>query len=63
MTSIDRSAINAVDCDPSTGAIDVQFHSGRTSTHRAVPASVYLALIDAPSAGSYYSHNIRGRYP
>ena len=62
MTYLNSSCIRAVGYDPFSGDLDVQFHSGRTYTHRGVPMPCYLGLIQAYSAGNYYNLHIRGRY-
>lgn len=62
MTRLHSSAIRAVDYDPATGRLVIEFHStGRYTFHR-VPLNVYLGLINAASPGSYYNRHIRGRY-
>jgi hypothetical protein len=58
---VNSSSIRAVGYDGHTLA--VLFHTSDTVyTHPHVPLSVYLGLMAAPSPGSYYNKNIRGKY-
>ena len=44
------------------GTLTVTFKSGGTWEYLGVPATVYLAMLQAPSVGSYFHHNVRSRY-
>jgi hypothetical protein len=57
---VESTAIRAVGYDGYT--LTVEFHTGRIYDHPGVPYSVYEALINANSPGTYYNQHIRGRY-
>jgi hypothetical protein len=62
MTYLDSSAILAVDYNPWSMDMTIQFTSGGSYTFHGVPESVFQGLITASSPGTYYNQNIRGRY-
>ena len=45
------------------GTLYIAFHSGGFYSYSGVPASVYSALLSAPSKGRYFHANIRNVYP
>ncbi len=47
---------------PSLQMMEVHFHSGHTYRYMGVPTRVFNELINAPSAGRYYNHKIRGHF-
>jgi len=57
---VNSSAIRAIGYDG--GILTVAFHTGRVYNHPNVPYSVFTAFLCASSKGTYYNHNIRGRY-
>ena len=57
---VDSSAIRAIGYEG--GILTVEFHTGRIYDHPGVPNSVLVAFWRAPSKGTYYNQNIRGRY-
>jgi hypothetical protein len=48
--------------DPDVENLEVQFNDGSAYTYFSVPASIYRGLSLAPSAGSYFHRQIKGRY-
>ena len=67
MPLLKSSAIARADWEPekadaTLGTLTVEFTNGRVYTHEWVPASVYQALISAPSPGSFYNAAIKGQY-
>jgi len=63
MIRLSSSAIRAVDYNPWTGILEVQFTSGsRWYTHPGVPWSIYAGLVNASSPGGFYHRYIKGRY-
>ena len=60
--ALNSSAIRRVSYDMSKMTLDVTFVRGRTYTYYGVPASVYINLVTAPSAGRYFVFNIRNNY-
>ena len=45
------------------GTLTVTFKNGDQWQYSGVPAEVYAAFQRAPSAGSFFFRQIRGRYP
>ncbi len=45
------------------GTLYIAFHSGGLYSYSGVPASVYSALLSAPSKGRYFHANIKNVYP
>ena len=62
MPALVSSAIRQVEYDWNQNLMQITFHSGGPYTFYHVPPEIYLALINAPSAGHYYHTHIRGRY-
>ena len=47
---------------PETGKLEIQFHSGSAYQYFNVPASVYSALMNAYSKGTYFAQSIKNSY-
>lgn len=65
MEPLTSTAIAAVEWDAddmNPQSIDVTFTNGRVYTHGAVPFTVIQGLVNAPSPGSYYAKQLRGKY-
>lgn len=62
MTTLNSSAIRAVDYNEFTGDLTIYFHQSGGYTFHKVPYAVFAGLVTARSAGSYYNTHIRGRY-
>ena len=63
-TFIPRSTnIAEVTYDGDTKTLSVTFKDGDQWEYSGVPAEVYGAFQRAPSAGSFFYRNMRGRYP
>ena len=45
-----------------SGSLEVEFHSGGIYQYYGVPESVYAALMNASSNGSYLASAIKGHY-
>ena len=56
------SYLKSIDYDPDTEKLVVVFVSGHSYVYSDVPADQVAALESAPSAGAYFSDNIRLRY-
>ncbi|MCA1704357.1 MAG: KTSC domain-containing protein [Actinobacteria bacterium] len=52
----------AVTYDEHTATLDVEFRKGQSYRYFMVPASVLRGLVDAPSAGHFYTSTVRGRF-
>ncbi len=53
---------NYYSCDGKTGYLIYTTDKGREYIHEKVPVAVWKAFKNAPSSGSYYVANIKGRY-
>ena len=62
MTVVRSSTINSVGHDPETSEMTVNFSNGGSYVYDGVPAALYQALLDSPSAGSFLHRHIKGRY-
>lgn len=62
MTTLNSDAIRAVDYNEFNGDLTIYFRSSSGYTFHGVPWDVYIGLISASSAGSYYHCHIKGRY-
>ena len=49
--------------DPMSAVLELKFRNGAVYQYFLVPQRVYRDLLGAPSKGSYFNQNIRGRYP
>lgn len=56
------SSIVAVSYDYGDATLDVEFRQGETYRYFMVPRSVLAALLTAPSAGKFFSTEIRPRF-
>lgn len=56
------TAVTGATYDPDTQALDVTFSSGQTYTFEGVPQDVADAFEAAPSPGSFYHSQLKGRY-
>jgi hypothetical protein len=61
--SLNSSAIARAGYSMNDQTLTITFARGRrTYTYYGVPPGVYLALVNAPSAGRYFVYNIRNNY-
>ena len=56
------SNIRSIGYDGANQVLEIEFHSGGVYQYYSVPASVYNALMQAPSHGQYFHRHIRGVY-
>lgn len=59
---VESSNLSSVGYDPKTRVLEIEFHSGGVYQYSGVPQSEYEALMNAPSKGSYFAHNIKNSY-
>jgi hypothetical protein len=59
---VKSSNIGAIDYDPSSKMLTVQFRSGTTWQYADVPPEEHAALMAADSVGSYFARFIRDLY-
>jgi hypothetical protein len=65
MTPIESSNITHVGHDPSTNTLHVRFKSGGNDAHWSyadVPPEKHREMMDAPSKGSFFARNIKGKH-
>jgi hypothetical protein len=63
MPRVDSAAILAVEHDAEAERMAIRFVSGETYVYDEVPRAVYEAFLAAPSKGTFFQAEIRGRYP
>jgi KTSC domain-containing protein len=63
MIPLSSSAIKAAGYDPGRRKMYIRFPGGEIYDFCNVPPDVFDGLINAPSPGTYYDRNVRGRYP
>jgi hypothetical protein len=61
--TVESTTLATVGYDESLKQLQLEFCSRAVYLYFGVPATVYEALLDAPSKGRYFNGNIRGRYP
>jgi KTSC domain-containing protein len=55
-------ALVSVGYQPDTGALELEFRSGRVYAYRGVPESVYAWLLRTKNKGIFVAHHLSGRY-
>jgi hypothetical protein len=60
--NVSSSAISSVGYDDRSAVLEVEFESGAVYDYFDVPPKVYQDLLEAPSKGSFVSHQVRDRY-
>lgn len=67
-TPVTSSNLDAFRVDPAslnegeTGTLDIRFKNGAEWRYSNVPGSTIADFIDAPSQGSWFAHNIKGKF-
>ena len=56
------SNLSSASYDPDTDTLTIEFQSGSSYQYLNVPPSIYRGLQSAPSAGSYFYRQIKGRF-
>lgn len=59
---VDSRALAAVGYDEATGALELEFRSGRVYGYSGVPSSVYTWLLRARSKAVFVASHLAGRY-
>lgn len=57
------SNLSSAAYEPDTETLSLTFQDDSTYQYMNVPGHVYRDLTLAPSAGSYFHRNIKGKYP
>jgi hypothetical protein len=55
-------ALASVGYEADTGALEIEFRSGRVYRYEAVPASVHAWLLRTKNKGIFVAHHLSGRY-
>lgn len=62
MPQIYSTAIRFAEYDPDAKTLQITFIKGDTYTYYGVPEAVYLGLLRATSAGTYFNDHIKDKY-
>jgi len=62
-TAVESSTLATVAYDEIHELLQLEFRSRALYRYFRVPASVHEALLSAPSKGSYFNQEIRGKFP
>ena len=62
MVMVNSSNLYAVDYNPSTETLTIQFRSGRVYEYYNVPLTIYEGLLNAPSKGKFHHEYIKYSY-
>jgi len=60
---VSSSNIRSIGYDPDSMTLEVEFNNGGLYQYQGVPPSEHASLMSAGSKGTYFSANIRNRYP
>jgi hypothetical protein len=63
VATVESSTLATVAYDEAQELLQLGFCSRAVYQYSGVPATVYLALLSAPSKGRYFNHSIRRRFP
>ena len=61
-TQISSANIASIGYDKDSTILEVEFHNGGIYQYFDVPEKVYLELIQAPSHGAYFMHEVKDRF-
>ena len=60
---VESSTLAAIAYDSTRERLQLEFNSHAFYQYFGVPATVHQGLMYAPSKGSYFNQNIRGKFP
>jgi hypothetical protein len=63
VSAVSSSTLATIAYDRTRELLQLEFHSHAIYQYFGVPATVHVALLSAPSKGSYFSQVIRGKFP
>jgi hypothetical protein len=63
ISTVESTTVARVAYDQNAQILWLQFRSRALYCYFGVPASIHRDLIEAPSKGTYFNRNIRGRFP
>ncbi len=59
---VKSSSLRSVSYDAAKKNLEIEFRSGIIHQYQNVPPAIHTSLMNAASAGIYYTENIRNRY-
>ncbi len=62
-TAVSSSNLASVGYDEASKILEIEFNNRSIYQYSNVPESVYRALMQAASHGTYFNQNIKGAYP
>jgi hypothetical protein len=62
MIPVKSSNIQAVGYDQGSETLRVAFKSGGTYDYKGVPPDVHASMLCAQSVGSFFHHNVKGKF-
>lgn len=63
IVSVKSRLIESIYFNPDDGKLHLRLQNGEVRLFDGVPEAEVKAMVEAPSPGHYYMHNIRKRYP
>ena len=60
--TVSSSNLVSVGYEEASSTLEIEFNSG-VYQYYDVPSNVYTELMSASSLGSYFHHNIKGKFP
>jgi len=60
--SLNSSIVSAARFEETVNVLEVDLTNGRSYRYYMVPHEIFLALVNAPSAGAFFNREIRNRY-
>jgi hypothetical protein len=59
---VQSSNLRAVSYDEAKKNLEIEFHSGIIHQYQNVPSKIHADLMNAPSAGIFYTEKIKNRF-
>jgi len=63
VAKLSSSAIERIGYDDEVATLSIWFRGSGRYVYYGVPASVYEALKETPSAGQFFTQSVKGRFP
>ena len=61
-TAVDSTSLATITYDADHETLEISFRDQKIYQYLSVPSEVHEELLSAPSKGSYFNRQIRGRY-
>lgn len=59
---VQSSNLLSIGYDENKSVLEIEFHGGAVYQYFKVPSTIYLALMNAASKGTYFHNNIKEHY-